>query len=45
MSVATGTRVGPYEIVAMIRKSPGAIPTRIDLVLNWFGELARRAAK
>jgi eukaryotic-like serine/threonine-protein kinase len=29
----------------MIRKSPEAIPARIDLVLNWFGELARRAAK
>jgi len=29
----------------MILKESEAIPTRIDLVLNWFGELARRASR
>jgi serine/threonine protein kinase len=29
----------------MVQRAPDAIPTRIDLVLNWFGELARRAAQ
>jgi Tol biopolymer transport system component len=29
----------------MVQSSPGAIPTRIDLILNWFGELARRSAQ
>jgi hypothetical protein len=26
----------------MILKKPAAIPTRIDLILNWFTELTRR---
>ena len=29
----------------MIRQSPEAIPTRINLVLNWFEELARRSSR
>ncbi len=29
----------------MIKIGPEAIPTRIDLVLNWFGELVRRASR
>jgi Tol biopolymer transport system component len=29
----------------MIQRTPEAIPTRIDVVLNWFGELARRASR
>ena len=29
----------------MVRQGPEAIPTRINLVLNWFGELTRRASR
>jgi len=28
-----------------VQRAPDAIPTRIDLILNWFGELARRTAQ
>jgi hypothetical protein len=29
----------------MIQATADAIPTRIDLIFNWFGELAKRAAQ
>jgi len=31
------------ESFLMVRMAPEAIPTRIDLVLDWFGELTRRS--
>jgi hypothetical protein len=39
----------PFDVMTddtsflMLRQAPEAVPTRIDLILNWFEELKRRS--
>ena len=39
MALAAGTRLGPYEIVALLTEADK--PMQINVVLNWFEELKR----
>jgi hypothetical protein len=42
VALATGTRIGTYEVVALIGAGGMAPVTQINVVLNWAEELKRR---
>ena len=42
MALATGTRIGAYEVVALIGAGGMAPAAQTSVVLNWTEELKRR---
>jgi hypothetical protein len=42
MPLSVGDRLGPYEILAPIGAGdPGSVPRKLNVILNWSGELDR----